>query len=775
MQFRNYSHLGILIISSTSSTIVNHARLMRATGLASVGYFYVDFREPAKQEARGLLSSLLVQLCTQSDRFCEVLSSLHTTHDRGLEQPSEKALAECLREMLGDPKQAPVFIVVDALDECPNSQGLPTPRERALEIMKELIEIKLPHLHFCITSRPEIDIRVVLDPLEPYSVSLHDQEGQIEDIAEYVKSVVLSDVTMREWPKEEKKLVIDTLARNGGGMYVTIVMTWLSFSCDGFRFRWAFCQLETLRRCPLQRIPYALKALPRTLDETYERTLQGIDEEKWEYAHRIFQFLTVSARPLYVQELAEVFAISIDEEKSQATGIPDFNPRWRQPDAESAVLSACPSLIAVVKIDGEQVIQFSHFSVQEFLTSDRLRDQCSIRLSQFHVLPRPAHTFFAKACLSVLLQLNSHIHKGSIKGMFPLATYAAEHWVSHAQRGDVSLIGDGMDHLFETDKPQFAAWIWVYNIDSPSGPHLERTHPGIPETAPLYYAALCGFLDMVKRLVESHPNDVTTLGRDGGTPLHAALRNGHSDVALLLLRHKADANARDNRDETPLQIASRLGDTKAMQSLIDGGANLDAKNRDNETPLSLASRNGKLEAARLLLKNGASVDHQVTFGRTALHVAAEHGHYPIALLLLNNGANVDAQEKNLRTPLHVAADSDHGKAAVTRLLLQRGAKVDAREASQLTPLHMASSGGQLETARLLLDFRADVNAGDGEGWTALHLAAYNGYLQIAQLLLSRGAALESKNNDENTPSQLASAGQHTEIVQILAQPAKAGN
>jgi hypothetical protein len=127
--------------------------------------------------------------------------------------------------MLGDPKQAPVFIVIDALDECPNSQGLPSPREWALEIMKELIEINLPHLHFCITSRPEIDIRVVLDPLEPYSVSLHDQEGQIEDIAEYVKSVVHSDVRMREWPKEEKKLVIDTLARYSGGMYVTIVMT----------------------------------------------------------------------------------------------------------------------------------------------------------------------------------------------------------------------------------------------------------------------------------------------------------------------------------------------------------------------------------------------------------------------------------------------------------------------------------------------------------------------------------------------------------------------
>ena len=110
-----------------------------------------------------------------------------------------------------------VFLVVDALDEFPISQGILTPRAQVLEIVKDLIELKLPHLHFCITSCPEFDIREVLDPLKPSSVSLHDQEGQIEDIAQYVKSAVLSDRTMREWPKE-KKLVIDTLEKNGGGM-----------------------------------------------------------------------------------------------------------------------------------------------------------------------------------------------------------------------------------------------------------------------------------------------------------------------------------------------------------------------------------------------------------------------------------------------------------------------------------------------------------------------------------------------------------------------------
>jgi len=736
---------------------------MRDTGLATVGYFYVDFREPAKQEARGLLSSLLVQLCTQSDHFYGILSYMYARHDRGLEQPSEDALAQCLRKMLEDPNQAPVFLVVDALDECPISRGILTPRAQVLEIVRVLIELNLPHLHFCITSRPEFDIREVLDPLEPSSVSLHDQQGQIEDIAQYVKSVVHSDVTMQEWPKEEKKLVIDTLARNSGGMYVIIVIViHIAFSCDGFRFRWAFCQLETLRRCPLQKIPTALRQLPKTLDETYERTLQDIDEEKWEFAHRIFQLIAVSARPLLVQELAEVFAINVDEE---TTGIPEFNPRWRPKNAESAVLSACYSLIAVVNAYGEKQVQFSHFSVQEFLTSNRLRDQRCTRLSQYYVLPRPAHTFFAKACLSILLQLTLRVHKNSVKAMFPLATYAAEHWVGHAQRGDVSsLTGDEIGRLFE-DTSHFAAWIWVYNVDNPSGPHMDRIHPRIPETGPLYYAALCGLPDMVKRLVDSRPEDVNTRSDDCGTPLHAALRNGHSNVALLLLEYDADPNARDNRDETPLQVASRQGDVKVMENLLDRRANPDAKNKDDETALSLASMNGKLEAARLLLKLGAHVDQQVSLGRTALHVASEGGHNGIALSLLNNGANVNALDKNLQTPLHLA--TERGRVVVARLLLQRGASVNAQEASQLTPLHLASSGGLVETTRTLLDFGADVDAEDGEGWTPLHVAAYNGYLEVGKLLLARGATCDSKNNDDNTPFQLARECHHTEIAQIL--------
>jgi len=173
---------------------------------------FFHFGDSTKQDARNLLSSVLIQLCSQSDKVSQVLSSVYSSHGSGSRQPSIDTLLECLKRILTLQGQAPVYIVVDALDEGPNSSGFRTQRREVLEIVKELINLKLPHLHFCVTSRPEIDIRRAFNPLNPYHVSLHNQEGQIKDLAEYIKSVVSSDATMQNWPAMVKELVIDTLA-----------------------------------------------------------------------------------------------------------------------------------------------------------------------------------------------------------------------------------------------------------------------------------------------------------------------------------------------------------------------------------------------------------------------------------------------------------------------------------------------------------------------------------------------------------------------------------
>jgi len=165
-----------------------------------------------------MLSSLLVQLCYQSDSYCNVLLNLYLDHHNGSRQPSDDALAKCLKEMLRLPRQAPVYLIVDALDECPIISSLSTPRDRVLILVEELVDSQVPKLRICITSRPETDIKSVLDPLTFHSISLHDAIGQMEDIENYIKSVVKTDRMMRRWNAADKQLVIEALTSKADGM-----------------------------------------------------------------------------------------------------------------------------------------------------------------------------------------------------------------------------------------------------------------------------------------------------------------------------------------------------------------------------------------------------------------------------------------------------------------------------------------------------------------------------------------------------------------------------
>ena len=189
-------------------------------GNASVAYFYFDFRDVNKQGLRDLLPSLLTQLSLPSCSRFNLLSDLYLAHGEGKKQPSDSALAECLKAMLSLPDQPPTYLIIDALDESPNTSKIPSPRESVLRLLKELVELRLEDLHICVTSRPEIDIRDVLEPLTSRRVSLHDQTGQKQDIVEYVKSVVYSNMEpiMKRWRTEDKELVIKVLSERADGM-----------------------------------------------------------------------------------------------------------------------------------------------------------------------------------------------------------------------------------------------------------------------------------------------------------------------------------------------------------------------------------------------------------------------------------------------------------------------------------------------------------------------------------------------------------------------------
>ena len=207
-----------LFIVPIRSAVIQDVEAMHAAGLATMAYYYFDFRDVKKQDCYGLLSSLISQLSAESDSCFRIFSQLYSDHGRGLRKPDIDALKKCMTDMLSLPGQAPIYIIVDAVDECPNLSGTPSAREEVLGQIEELVELKLQNVHLCVASRPEIDIRVVLDPLTSLKVSLHDESGQKEDIIKYIKSAVRSDRTMRRWREEDQTLVIDTLSQNADGM-----------------------------------------------------------------------------------------------------------------------------------------------------------------------------------------------------------------------------------------------------------------------------------------------------------------------------------------------------------------------------------------------------------------------------------------------------------------------------------------------------------------------------------------------------------------------------
>ena len=200
-----------------SSSIIEDIEDMRKSQRASLAFFYCDYSEDQKKELRGLVSSFLVQLCRQSDFYFRTLFKFYLEHGSGSRQPSDDALVKCLREVLKLQGQAPIYLIIDALDECSVASPLPT-RNRILMLVKELMDSQIPDLHMCVTSRPEADIKTTLLPLTFRSISLHDEGGQIEDIERYIESFVNTNRTMRRWKVANKQLVIDALKKRADGM-----------------------------------------------------------------------------------------------------------------------------------------------------------------------------------------------------------------------------------------------------------------------------------------------------------------------------------------------------------------------------------------------------------------------------------------------------------------------------------------------------------------------------------------------------------------------------
>jgi ankyrin repeat protein len=532
-----------------------------------------------------------------------------------------------------------------------------------------------------------------------------------------------------------------------------------------------------LRRCPGSRVRHFINELPDTLDETYQRVLKGVHKTNQGHVQRLLQCLAVAFRPLRVDELAAILTFDPDANEIEVGDVPTLDAASME-DQEQELLSMCPSLITIVDNRGSRVVQFSHFSVKEFLASDRLATSTE-DISRYHILPDDAHTTLARACLGLLLRLGDRVDKKNAKSI-PLAQYAAEHWVFHAQAELVSsrLMG-AMKTLFDSDKPHFAAWVRIRDIDRRLWFNRRRKAGD-----PLYHSALCGFYDLVEHLIKIHPQHINTIGGQRDCPLAAALYGGHIRVAEFLFQHGANVNFQGLDQETPLHIAVTwpIGVAEdAVEFLLKHGADVDARREDLSTPLHLApndfardhqrGQGRRASIVRRLLEYGADVNSRDIEGATPLHVALERWwNLDVAWVLVNHGADVNVANIRGQTPLHLVRDPKLG-----RLLLEHGADVNAQDENQLTPLHSASSILLPELVQVLLDHQANVHAEDEWGRTPLHRVfdeedySDKGCMAVARLLTAHGADVNALDKDHETVLHQASRHVSLEVAWILLE------
>ncbi|RYP75133.1 hypothetical protein DL771_002594 [Monosporascus sp. 5C6A] len=620
-----------------SSTIVEDLKRSLPDQLL---YFYFDFNDTGKQILESMVRSLISQLyCTCEDAL-EQLDSLFSSCDDGRRQPSCESLCKVLLQMMEQAKE--VWVVLDALDECNTRKGPPT--EGLLSWIRDLLNSEQRNVHLLVTSRPEQDIKLGLSDLA-HNNTVPIQSGLIgDDIRGYIRARVREGDDLKRWRSHpDIQDEIETrLMQKANGM-----------------FRWAACQIDALENClDYRTLENALASLPRTLDGTYSRILNGIPSEHKQNATRILQFLTFSERPLRIEEAVD--AITVDTE-----GVQYFSPKYRMPDPRE-ISRYCSSLVVMVSAaghsheeDDERVeIQLAHLSVKEYLMSDRLDSGIAQDFQE-----ATARASIAKVCLAYLLHLDQDAPPEKIRKTFPLAQYSAISWTTHAA------VAKGKDKRLQVlIEKFFCDHEWSYktchSLYRPDQAWDGVSTFGIDDLAsPLYYASFGGFENAVQCLF-SRGADVNAQGGCYGNALYAASLNGHEKVVELLLDKGADVNAK-------------------------GGFSGNYALNEYQTQLVLLEQQNK---RRMLLARGHDVDPQGGYGKwadgyrrgnwkdgyygNALQAASANGHEKVVKLLLSKGADVNAQGGTYGNALQEASANGHEK--VVKLLLNRGAGADAQ-------------------------------------------------------------------------------------------------
>ncbi len=511
------------------------------------------------------------------------------------------------------------------------------------------------------------------------------------------------------------------------------------------------CQVDEVRKClKPKELQKALKSLPRTLDDTYARILCNIDEQHSADVFKILQWLVYSTRPMAIEEIAEVVAIDTEGDCRL-----DLENRLREPHDILAICSSLVTTTTSTVTEGHErsreieELKLAHFSVKEYLISDRMRNT---KASRYSLTDYPAHDYIARTCLVYLLHFDEptsltldNIHE------FPLVEYAARYWTQHVKEVEKET------HEYKAQElcmkllslQDTAHFIWLRLLYS-SKPWEKYCTIAVPESvlSPLYFSSLNGLIVSTKILLEA--------GADVNT------QAGEYDNAL-----QADINVQDEAYGNALQAASSRGYETVVRLLLDAGANVNAQGGLYGDALQAASNREHETVIRLLLDAGANVNAQGGLYGNALQAASAEGHETVIRLLLDAGANVNAQDENHGNALQEA--SAEGHETVVRLLLEKGAKVNAQGGLYGNALQAASNRGHETVVRLLLDAGANVNAQGGLYGNALQAASNRGHETAIRLLLDAGANVNAQRGKYGNALQAASAEGHEAVIQLLLE------
>lgn len=549
-------------------------------GAGRVACFFFDFNDKSKQNPGRMLRSLIWQFSWQSDPIPASLGNLFSSCQNGQQQPSADALQESLRFIIQKLPQA--YIVLDALDECAQCAEL-------MEMLQIIAGWELQNLHLLVTSRREPDIESTLEEIVDDQRRICLESALVDkDIQRYVQHRLATDKTLRRWRKDDIRQEIETiLSSKANGMYASHP-SFIQYHVNADdRFRWAACQLDSLTKC-LNRaaLRRALATLPPTLDQTYERILSAISEAHSEYAFRILRWLTYSVQPLSVNQIAEVVAIDTELD-------PAFD-RDEVLEDPLDVLNICSSLITITRYNessrSEVIVVLAHYSVQEYLVSDRIWKG---KAAKYGMRDDVCHDAISRSCISYLLQLDQAELPPDFLQEFRLARYSAENWIVHARKinGKTEEIDQLLIRLFSKNNSSYINWIRLWNPNQPwKNPDLQKQTEGIGD--PLYYAAHLGLPKVVKLLLDAGTDVSSKL--HSRSALQAASSNGYELIVQLLIDAGADVNAQGSefQDSSALQEASSKGHKRIVQLLLDAGANVNAHDKYHSSPLWAASDRG---------------------------------------------------------------------------------------------------------------------------------------------------------------------------------------